>query len=188
MPKVYNPDKCFFELATECGIRRTLLDYARGLPDEVWDQDNLVLGHPSVEVPADLYTEETIINYVVSSFKLPADRVRLIKIEAGIFQTFRTDSVKQLAFCAVLDPSVNTKIIYGVGKLTNDQLHIETVPLNPDQYYLLNLQLKHAVYNPDTQYLLVITAKDINEDPNIARQEATVTFSKLTTKLTNEGM
>ncbi len=188
MPKVYSPDKCFFELSSTCSIRGTLLDYARGLSDDSWSRENLVLGHPSAPVPAEMFTEETVVNYVIGAFKLLSDRVRLIRIEGGVFQTFRTDPNKQLAFCSLLDSGVNTKMLYGVGKFNSEQLYVESVPLNPDQYYLLNLQLKHAVYNPDTQYMLVITVKDVNPDPNITRQEATVNFSKLTTKLINEGI
>lgn len=183
MPVNFSVDDCFYQLKSKSKNRKQILDYCLAQTDWTTAAENGRYSFYQIKLPKELYSDDPVLSY----YGQQAGVVRVFKMLANTYYALHVDSYRAVSFNMLLNDSCNSTTFFDVGKcggFRRHQFNVYNLAYEPDCYYLLNTQIRHAVINLNQdRYLLSIGLGHIkkpqtddpislfNEQVNIAKTE-----------------
>ena len=143
---------CYSKLKFKSTCRERLFRYATEVDD--WSADIGDKGKTFLQkrVPIELIEDDSVVAYLE---KTREDRfrdskfgaIRIYKMEANTFYRYHRDNNRMCSVNMLLNEDCESLTFFNVGEFRENQTHIFNLNYELDTYYLLNIQVPHAVVN-----------------------------------------
>lgn len=128
----------FIKLKTESTLKNSLLNFAESSKN--WIHRN---AFDLIVVPHHLIKDDPVVKEIVSNFNV---KLVIFKMKPWQFYRFHVDAIRSCALNLFLS-GADSQTYYGESTEDEEIMNIEELVWDPDCYYLLNTQNKHAVVN-----------------------------------------
>lgn len=150
----------FVPLAYKCPITRPLLDFARSVPDEVWEDK---LGFLITFVPDEIIDLDPYLRAIKAHYEVLAV---LLCLPPNTCYPWHTDATRRTALNMQLNAYDQSCCVFTKGRSDEQYFEIAQLKYQPDTYYVFNTQEEHMVMNfSEKRYMFSFTLKGVRDVP-----------------------